>query len=189
MLPGPEVAGWEHPGEFERLAEWARRVDGPFLEIGSYCGRSTVHLGLAAREQNTVVFAVDHHRGSPEMAPGMEGHRPEVCDEQGRHDTLPHFRRTVAPVEEWVIPVVTSSRTLARHWNTPVGLLFIDADHSIEAVTADYREFSGWVRTDGYIAFHDSGDEGPRHAIGLAESDGWAVVDRFESLTVLQRKE
>ncbi|MGA1006811.1 MAG: class I SAM-dependent methyltransferase, partial [Ilumatobacteraceae bacterium] len=38
----------------------------PFLEVGSYCGRSTVWLGAAARRSGTVVFAVDHHRGSEE---------------------------------------------------------------------------------------------------------------------------
>lgn len=180
--------GWEHPGEFERLGEWARRTDGPFLEIGSYCGRSTVHLAMAAREQNTVVFAVDHHRGSPEMAEGKEGWRAEV-QVDGRHDTLPTFRRTVGHLEEWVVPVVTSSRTLAVHWAIPVGLLFVDGDHSTEMALADYREFQGWVRTDGFVAFHDSEDLGPAQAIDAAHEDGWATVDRFESLTVLQRKD
>lgn len=182
------MLGWEHPGEFERLGEWARRVDGPFLEIGSYCGRSTVHLAQAAREQNTVVFAVDHHRGSPEMTPGREGFREEVCTD-GVHDTLPHFRRNLAPLETWVIPVVTSSRTLAVHWRTPLGLLFIDGDHSTEDAEADYREYAGWVRTDGYVVFHDSRDLGPAHAIDCAQRDGWATVDTLESLTVLQRKD
>ncbi|MFM7409444.1 MAG: class I SAM-dependent methyltransferase, partial [Actinomycetota bacterium] len=45
-------------------------VRAPIVEIGSWCGRSTVWLGAAARELGTVVFAIDHHRGSEENQPG-----------------------------------------------------------------------------------------------------------------------
>src|SRR3954469_15219404 len=68
----------------------------PFLEIGSYCGKSSVWLGAAAREAGTVLFALDHHRGSEENQPGWEWHEPDLVDpEVGRMDTLPRFRRTV----------------------------------------------------------------------------------------------
>ena len=43
---------------------------GPIIEIGSYCGRSTIWLGQAALRHNTVLYAVDHHRGSEEHQPG-----------------------------------------------------------------------------------------------------------------------
>ena len=44
----------------------------PIIEIGSYHGRSTIWLAAAARDAGTVVFAVDHHRGSEENQPGWE---------------------------------------------------------------------------------------------------------------------
>src|SRR4029079_13548656 len=91
-------------------------VDGPFLEIGSYCGKSAVYLGAAARERNTVLFSVDHHRGSEENQPGWEYHEPDLVDPAvGKIDTLPHFRRTVhdAELEGTVIAVVADSPTLA----------------------------------------------------------------------------
>ena len=36
----------------------------PMLEIGSYCGKSALYLGAAARDADRVLFALDHHRGS-----------------------------------------------------------------------------------------------------------------------------
>src|SRR5262245_27545976 len=71
-------------------------ASGPLLEIGTYCGKSAVYLGAAARERNTVLFTVDHHRGSEENQAGWEHHDRDVVDpETGRMDTLPFFRRTI----------------------------------------------------------------------------------------------
>ena len=55
-------------------------VEGPLLEIGSYCGKSAVYLGAAARAGGTVLFSVDHHRGSEENQAGWEHHDTEVVD-------------------------------------------------------------------------------------------------------------
>ena len=49
---------------------------GPLLEIGTYCGKSAVYLGAAARAAGTVLFTVDHHRGSEENQAGWERHDP-----------------------------------------------------------------------------------------------------------------
>jgi len=120
----------------------------PFVEIGSYCGRSTVWLGGAAQACSTVLFAVDHHRGSEENQPGWEHHDPSIVDQEiGRIDTLPTFRRTVmeAGLEDVVIAVVGQSPVVARHWNTPLALLFIDGGHGAEPARADYRGWAGHV--------------------------------------------
>lgn len=64
----------------------------PFVEVGSYCGRSTVWLGGAARESKTTLFAIDHHFGSEENQPGWEWHDTSLVDPRtGRIDTLPFF--------------------------------------------------------------------------------------------------
>src|SRR4029079_15681299 len=69
---------------------------GPLLEIGSYCGKSGVYLGTAARATGTVLFTIDHHHGSEENQAGWEHHDTEVVDPRtGRMDTLPFFRRTI----------------------------------------------------------------------------------------------
>jgi len=91
---------------------------GPLLEIGSYCGKSAIYLGAAAQGRGTVLFSVDHHRGSEENQPGWEWHEPDLVDPAvGKMDTLPFFRRTVhdAGLEGTVIAVVSDSPTLAAH--------------------------------------------------------------------------
>jgi MMP 1-O-methyltransferase len=129
-----------------------------FLEVGSYCGRSTIWLGAAARERDTIVFAVDHHRGSEENQAGWEWHDPTVVDAHtGRMDTLPFFRRAVhdAGVEPWVVALVGTSPTVARHWTTPLAFLFIDGGHGVEPARADYAGWTPHVALGGLLAIHD----------------------------------
>jgi hypothetical protein len=131
---------------------------GPLLEVGTYCGKSAVYLGLAAQEAGTVLFTVDHHRGSEENQPGWEHHDPEVVDPAtGRIDTLPHFRRTIdeAGLEGVVIAMVGSSLAVAAHWRTSLGLLFLDGAHTHQPAHADYDAWSPHVALGGLLAIHD----------------------------------
>jgi predicted O-methyltransferase YrrM len=130
----------------------------PMLEIGSYCGKSAVYLGAAARERDTVLFALDHHRGSEENQPGWEWHEPDLVDPvAGRIDTLPHFRRAVsaAGLEPVVVALVGDSPTVGRHWRTPLALLFIDGGHGREPAHRDYEVWTPWVEPGGLLAIHD----------------------------------
>jgi predicted O-methyltransferase YrrM len=136
----------------------ATTVDGPFLEIGSYCGKSAVYLGAAARARGTVLFSVDHHRGSEENQPGWEYHEPDLVDPAvGEIDTLPFFRRTIhdAGLEDVVIATVADSPTLARHWTTPLAFLFIDGGHGTEPAHRDYELWTPLVAPGGTLAIHD----------------------------------
>ncbi len=129
-----------------------------FLEVGSYCGRSTVWLGAAARRCSTVVFAVDHHRGSEENQPGWEWHDPTVVDPAiGKMDTLPFFRRTIhdAGLEDEVIATVGQSPHVARAWATPLAFLFIDGGHGVEPARLDYELWTPHVAMGGTLAIHD----------------------------------
>src|SRR5579864_1590193 len=120
---------------------------GPMLEVGSYCGKSAVYLGTAARQQDSVLFSVDHHRGSEENQPGQLYFDPALLDPAtGLIDTLPHFRRTIAEagLESWVIPVVSASAAVSARWRTPLSLLFIDGGHTEAAAHADYEGFAPW---------------------------------------------
>src|SRR5918992_4209662 len=109
---------------------------GPLLEIGSYCGKSTIYLGAAAREKGTVLFSIDHHRGSEEHQKGEEFHDPRLVDpETGEIDTLPTFRHTIPRVglDDVVIGIVARSEVVAAAWNTPLGLVLVDGSHSEES--------------------------------------------------------
>ena len=131
---------------------------GPLLEVGTYCGKSSVYLGAAAREASTVLFTVDHHRGSEENQAGWEHHDPSLVDpDTGRMDTLPTFRRTMVAtgLEDAVVAVLGESPTVARYWTTPLSLLFIDGGHGSEPAWADYRNWVPRIAVGGRLAIHD----------------------------------
>jgi len=168
---------------------------GPLLEVGTYCGKSAVYLGAAARQAGTVLFTVDHHRGSEENQAGWEHHDREVVDpETGRMDTLPFFRRTIlaADLEDVVVGVVGSSVPVARAWRTPLGFLFIDGGHAEDVAMADYEHWSIHVVPGGTLAIHDvfddpaAGGQAPFHVWERAVADGFAPVSTTGSLRVLR---
>jgi predicted O-methyltransferase YrrM len=170
---------------------------GPLLEVGSYCGKSAVYLGAAARKAGTVLVTVDHHRGSEENQAGWEHHDTSVVDPAtGRMDTLPFFRRTIeaAGLEDVVVAVITTSRTAAAIWNTPLGLLFIDGGHSEELARADYELWSGAIAPGGALVIHDvfadpaDGGQAPYHVYLRALESGRFTEQRaVGSLRVLER--
>jgi predicted O-methyltransferase YrrM len=172
-------------------------VDGPWLEVGSYCGKSAVYLGAAARARATVLFALDHHRGSEENQPGWEWHEPDLVDPAvGRIDTLPFFRRTVhdAGLEGTVVAVVGDSPAVASAWATPLAFLFIDGGHGSEPAHRDYEGWTPHVKPGGYLAIHDvfpdPADGGrPPYEIYLRalESGRFVEVSATGSLRVLER--
>ena len=132
--------------------------DAPMLEVGSYCGKSSVYLGAAARAAGRVLFALDHHRGSEENQAGWEFHEPDLVDPAvGRMDTLPHFRRTVhdAGLESSVVAVVGDSPTIGAVWSIELALLFIDGGHGEEPAHRDYELWTPHVATGGLLAIHD----------------------------------
>ncbi len=141
---------------FQQALEVSPR--GPLLEIGSYCGKSAIYLGAAARLGGSTLFTVDHHRGSEENQAGWEHHDPSLVDaESGLMDTLPVFRRTIARagLEEEVVAVVGRSATVGRHWSAPLALLFIDGGHGEEPAHTDYDCWVPRVAEDGRLLIHD----------------------------------
>jgi predicted O-methyltransferase YrrM len=190
--------GFMPPDEGEALYEAAVRARrGPYLEVGAYCGKSAIYLGTAAREQGTVLFSLDHHRGSEENQAGWEHHEADLVDpETGLLDTLPVFRRTVldAGLEGTVVALVGDSPTVARHWGTPLGFLFIDGGHGSEPAHRDYEGWTPHVAADGLLAIHDvfpNPDDGgrPPYEIYLrALDDGFVETSVTGSLRILSRK-
>ena len=185
--PHDDVRGFLPDGEGLRLYEWALEtaVMGPILEIGSYCGRSTIWLAQAAKEKQSLVFAVDHHRGSEEHQPGESHHDTELVDAKGDVDTLTMFRRNIrlAGLENEVIPVVTDSTRFARSWSGQLGMVFIDGGHSLSEALADFRAWAPRVLPGGILAIHDvfpdpsEGGQAPFTIWRLAQQSGL-----FESL-------
>ena len=170
---------------------------GPCLEIGSYCGKSTLYLGAACQKRNSVLFSVDHHLGSEEQQPGEEYFDPDLFDpESGRIDTFRQFRATIdrAEIADTVVPIVCRSEVAARCWATPLSLVFIDGGHSIEAVRTDYDAWAGHIVPGGFLMIHDifldpaQGGQAPYQIYNLAlESGLFREVNLVKTLGLLQR--
>lgn len=140
-----------------RLAR-ERLPHGPVLEVGTYCGKSAIYLGAAAREVGGTVVTVDHHRGSEENQAGWEHHDASLVDaDLGLMDTLPTFRRTIADagLEDVVVAVVGRSTTVSALWRTPLSMLFIDGGHAEVHAQADYAGWAPWVQPGGLLVIHD----------------------------------
>ncbi len=191
--------------EDEGDALWSAAVDAagavpgaPFLEVGSYCGRSTVWLGDAAERTGALLFAVDHHRGSEENQAGWEHHDAEVVDPRvGKMDTLPFFRATIhdAGLEDSVVALVGRSPSIAVAWTTPLAFLFIDGGHGDEPARLDYEGWTPHVAPGGTLAIHDvfpdpaDGGRPPYEQIYLPalESGRFDEVAAAGSLRILRR--
>jgi len=171
---------------------------GAIVEIGSYCGKSSVYLGAGAQLAGSRVLCVDHHRGSEEHQPGEEYHDPELFDaEAGQMDTLRALRRTLrlAGLEDVCIPFVTRSATAAQLWAAPLGMVFIDGGHSFEAAEADYAGWHDKLAPGGVLAIHDlfpnpaEGGQAPItiYRKGLA-SGLFDALETTKTLGVLRRR-
>lgn len=170
---------------------------GPLLEIGSYCGKSTVYLGAACKAVDSILFAVDHHRGSEEHQLGEEYHDPQLYDaEFATMDSFRVFRNTLAraELENHVVPIVAPSVLAARAWTTPLSLVFIDGGHSMAAALNDYRCWSGHVMRGGLLAIHDvfpnpaDGGRPPYEIWKLAQESGlFEALPLVKSLGILKR--
>ncbi len=171
--------------------------DGVGVEIGTYCGKSTLMLGAAAQQSGGVLYTVDHHHGSEEHQPGWEYHDSSLVDPvSGRFDTLPSLRRALdsADLDEHVVAVVGKSFVVARGWRTPLQLLFIDGGHTEEAAQRDFDGWARWVDVGGALVIHDvfpnpdEGGQAPFHVYQRALATGaFREVSAIGSMRVLER--
>jgi predicted O-methyltransferase YrrM len=194
-----QIKGFLSDDEGEALFAQALSVAavGPVLEIGSYCGKSTVYLGLACQRSDNTLYAIDHHVGSEEHQLGEMFHDPELYDPRAQKmDSFRTFRDTLrrARLEDTVVPIVAPSSLTARHWQTPLGMVFIDGGHSLEAALTDYRCWMPHLRRGGVLAIHDlfadahEGGQAPYAVYRMALASGlFENLGQVNSLGLLRR--
>ena len=170
---------------------------GPILQIGSYCGKSTIYLATAAKEYNGCVYSVDHHTGSEENQVGWEYHDIELFDEEtGRINSFPEFMRNLrkANLLDTVVPVVSDSSLVSRYWKIPLSMVFIDGGHTMEAALNDFNNWKDKIIKGGILAIHDvfpNPDDGGRppyeiYRKALSE-ENFKEVEAVKSLRVLEK--
>jgi len=193
------VKGFLAADEAQALYETAlnQSVKGPCLEIGSYCGLSSIYIASACQKTNSVLYALDHHRGSEEHQLGEEYHDPDLYNAtDGLMDSFTEFRRNIrrAKVEDYVVPLVASSELASRYWSIPLSMVFIDGGHSIEAAMMDYRSWAPHVMKGGILAIHDlfpnpeEGGQAPYDIYKLALASGlFEALPTVNTLGLLKR--
>lgn len=194
------VKGFLAADEGLALYQYAQQASklGPCLEIGSYCGKSSVYLGTACQQNHSILYALDHHRGSEEHQLGEEYHDPDLYDAGIElMDSFRTFRITMhkAQLEDTVVPIVSSSAVASRHWATPLGMVFIDGGHSEEAAQTDYRCWSTHIKPGGILAIHDifpnpnDGGQAPYNIWKLAKASGlFEELATVNTLGLFRRK-
>ncbi|MGV0774329.1 class I SAM-dependent methyltransferase [Mycolicibacterium elephantis] len=194
-----EVTGFMPADEGRTLYDTALRYlgDGVGVEIGTYCGKSTLLLGAAAQQSGGLLYTVDHHHGSEEHQPGWEYHDASMVDPvTGLFDTLPKLRHTLdaAGLDDHVVAIVAKSPVAARGWRTPLRFLFIDGGHTEEAAQRDFDGWAQWVEVGGALVIHDvfpdpaDGGQAPYHIYRRALDTGdFREVSATGSMRVLER--
>ena len=196
------IKGFMDPDEGSALHDMALEVISDFpnsltVEIGSYCGKSTVYIGDAVRQRGGLMVSVDHHYGSEENQLGEAYFDPDLADiETGGMSSLAAFRRTIrnADLEDFVIPVIAPSHMASHIVQGDICFLFIDGGHSMPAALDDYRLWAPRVKTGGILAIHDvfpnpeDGGRPPYEIYLLAMASGLVEeVEVVKSLRFLRR--
>jgi predicted O-methyltransferase YrrM len=184
------IEGWLDDDEAEVLAAAAVRaleeLPAPhaIVEIGSYCGRSTVVLGSAAQAHraDARVYAIDPHDG-------VVGALDQGL--QSGPSTLGRFQKNVADAELQDVVVTIQRRSFDVAWSQPVSLLFIDGLHDYANVSRDFHHFEPHVVPGGYVAFHDYASYYPgvkAFVNELLASAGYEQVVCVRSMMLLRKR-
>jgi len=196
-----QVKGFLDASEGEALYAIAQEAGkmGPCMEIGSYCGKSTLCIGAACKETGSILFTVDHHRGSEEQQPGEAYFDPDLFNFQTfQVDTFTVFRETLrqADLLDTVVPLVCQSHVAARCWETQLALVFIDGGHAVKTVHLDYDSWAHHIMPGGYLVFHDifpnpeDGGQAPFEVYRSALSSGrFNEEPMVKTLGILRRKD
>jgi len=194
-----QVKGFLEKEEAESLYQFAKKYSslGPCLEIGSYCGKSAIYLGAAMKENNQILYSIDHHKGSEEQQPGEEFFDPDLLDETEKGiNTLPFFLETLdkADLHDNVVPIVSTSVEASEVWSEPLAMVFIDGGHSDQAANDDYDVWHPHIIQGGLLAIHDvfpNPDDGGRPPFNIytkaKESGLFKQVDMINSLALLEK--
>lgn len=194
-----KVKGFLDPKEGDALYSYAKQysISGSCLEIGSYCGKSAVYLGMAVKENGQKLYSVDHHKGSEEQQPGEEYFDPDLKSKDGDGiDTLPFFLDTIekSKLQSFVIPIVSTSEEANEDLDINFDMIFIDGGHSEEAAQKDYDLWTHRINIGGILAIHDvfpnpkDGGRPPYNIyIKALESGNFEELEVVKSLRLLRK--
>lgn len=171
------IDGWLTDVEGFLLYMYARNCTlGEVVEIGSFKGKSTCWLASALKESDKSfkVHAVDWHKGSPEFAIGQQYQGAGLWT----GDSFPEFKANLEKFNLWdnVTPILKKSKDAVIEWSKPIGLLFIDGDHTYESARFDFMNWTKFIPVGGTVIMHDATTwEGPKAVVNefITGNDSW----------------
>ena len=189
------VKGFMPKNEGDALLNWAKEFSriGPILEIGTYCGKSTLYLSKGASIQNELVYSIDHHLGSEEHQFNEEYFDEETYDfSKNRVDTFPLLIKNINDFKaKNIVPIISDSSEVASRWSSKVGMVFIDGGHSMEAAMADYVSWEPKINHGGALVIHDifenpnDGGQAPFEIYKKALQSNYEVFERVDTIVCL----
>ena len=193
------VKGFLDPIEGEALYLYAKQYvrNNPCLEIGSYCGKSSVYLGSAVKENDQKLYSIDHHKGSEEQQPGEEYFDSDLINAEGNGiDTLPFFLETIekSKLDKFIIPIVSTSEEAYQDFTMNFDMVFVDGGHSEKAAQKDYELWSKRITKGGLLAIHDvfpNPEDGGRPPYNIyrraLESGNFKKLEMIKTLGLLMK--
>lgn len=166
-----EVAGWD-PSKQKLLIELANQMGQATDERTANLGFGYIYYALTRLYQPDQIVCIGSYRGfSPVcFALGLRDNGRGRCYfiDPGKVDRYWHDPENVKGLEQtfgirdyWQHLRQTSQKVIAEgQIHGPIGMLFIDGDHSYEGVKFDFEHFGAQVSEGGLILFHDSTAEG-----------------------------
>lgn len=150
------------------LYKYVKRTHGDIVEIGRKYGGSAVLIAAAMNDGQTIhsIDIVNH----PEVESTLKKAGKEIADK--------------------IRLINGSSVALAANWAKELSLVFVDGDHSIEAVRRDVYEWGKFVEPNGYMVLHDirNANLGLELVVDDMKENGWREIDCAGSLVVLQKE-
>ena len=193
-----KIKGFMPANEGKALLRWAEKFSnfGPILEIGTYCGKSSLYLALGAQKTGQYVFTIDHHQGSEEHQLNEEYFDNEIYDfSKKRVNTFPLLIKNINKLNlKNIVPIVSESKNSSFNWKTNLGMLFIDGGHSFESVNNDYECWESKIAKGGCLAIHDifedpnDGGQAPFHIFQKALRNDYKVYEQIDTLVCLIKR-
>ncbi len=166
------------------------------VEIGTYCGKSSLFIGAACKENNTYLLTIDHHMGSEEQQVGQEYFDISTFNKKlNRVNTLPLFIENIQKfnLSDVVKPLICDSETAQIFIKDNIDMLFIDGGHSFEIANKDYNLWKNKIRKNGILAIHDvydselEGGQAPRQIYQQSLTENFKEIGRVKSLVALMK--
>ena len=189
------VKGFMPIHEGNALTKWSQKfsLKGDILEIGTYCGKSTLYIAKGVIKNNRYVYTVDHHLGSEEHQLNEEYFDEEIYDYKKEIiNTFPLFIKNMNIFKvKNVVPIVLESSAAAKNWNSPLAMVFIDGSHSLESAMKDFLFWNKKIISGGALVIHDiyekpeEGGQAPYEVYLHALQNGFSDFERTDTIVCL----